>query len=184
MSATPTITKSTSERYDIRTGRHNEWAIIMVDERGGLLNIQSDYGNYGYHWSNHGCKTFKHFLIKIDTSYLINKIAPDQDFDAIATLKQFRDQAYQFIRTHRKELIYTRGQARALWEEVKSISEPHSPTEFVTEIQNSKLDELYPEPYHDPGLIHVPNRQATQFCERIWPIFVGALREEIGQPVD
>ena len=59
----PSVQKSVCERYDVRDGNHG-WAIIMVDERGGVLQINSDFGNWSYNWPHHGRESFKHFLVE------------------------------------------------------------------------------------------------------------------------
>jgi hypothetical protein len=74
------VTKSTCERYDLRW-KNCGWAIITIDENGGVFNCQSDYGDYSYCWPHHSRESFKHFLCEINTGYLLNKVAEEDFYD-------------------------------------------------------------------------------------------------------
>lgn len=92
--------KSHSERYDFtRIAGKSTWAIITIDENGGLLSIQSDYGDWSFAWPRHGRESFKHFLIEMgkDEDYFIKKVVRGE-----------REVDNERIRKHCKEMILDR----------------------------------------------------------------------------
>src|SRR5436309_2433761 len=104
------VHKTVCERYVVRDGKSG-WAVIMLDERGGMVSIQSDYGNYGYRWPYHGTKSFKLFLTQIDNHYLVRKLTMDmanrEEFDSDATLKRFEKRAKEVILEKRREQSFS-----------------------------------------------------------------------------
>lgn len=69
-------TKPRTWRYDLPNERGEGWAIIFIDER-GLFTAVSDYGNYGYWWTHHGCDDARRFFLRAerDYDYFANKLA-------------------------------------------------------------------------------------------------------------
>jgi hypothetical protein len=198
----PTVKKSTCERYDVRDGFDN-WAVIMLDEAGGVVSIQSAYGNWGYHWTHHGCKSLKHFLPKMDNWYLVNKLTNGaRDFDGEATLKQFtkgakqtiietrRERSFSMLAKTYKSAFYGCGSltspkfeqraARQCWDELENLEHPFDANSFAHAIQDSPgLNALFSQPWEDPGFVQVQDRQCTMFAERLWPVFIEAIKQEI-----
>lgn len=163
------ITKTTCERYSIRTERPGEWATIMISEEAGELNIQSDYGNWGNTWPNHGRASFKHFLCEISKSYLMAKLGATPDFDAAATVECVRRDMASYVEDAeiRKECL----------EELAEL-ETYSADSFLDSFANTDtLSDLFEEPHH--FLADKPNQQCTVFCENLWPPFIAFLKEEI-----
>lgn len=74
----PAVTKAQTETYRIRT--RNNWADITIYEpagpRTGGMQIHSDFGDWAFSWYDHGCKSFKHFILepKIFAPYFVPAI--------------------------------------------------------------------------------------------------------------
>lgn len=67
------------------------WARFDFDQGSGMLNIQSDCGNYGYRWCETGC-SFMELMVYVGEEYLIHKLCGNPDKVNIeATLKEARE---------------------------------------------------------------------------------------------
>lgn len=68
------------QQYHLRPGPDARfgWAVITVNERIGMLQVSSDWGNWNFRWSAPGMP-FKEFLIQmaVDPDYLIGKLTQD-----------------------------------------------------------------------------------------------------------
>ena len=51
------------------------WAQFVFDCSTGLLNINSDAGDYSYRWGYNEHEDFMHLMSRIDKHYLLNKIS-------------------------------------------------------------------------------------------------------------
>jgi hypothetical protein len=172
-----TFKKSTCERYDIREKNNWGWAIVTIDENGGLFNAQSDYGNYSYSWPNHGRKSFKDFILELvkDKSYFLGKVADDNYYYKDETEEDFKREV---IRA-RKEHELDENEARELWDEI--ISFDYSSKEYLeNEIYSSDIvDKYYPEPWYGFSVRKGCSPQAHAFCEKIMPILGEIIQKEI-----
>lgn len=134
------VTKAVCERYDVWVGR-SAWAVIMLDERGGVLSIQSDFGSYGHAWPSHGRQSFKHFLTELnDAHYLVGKLAPSrEEFDGPGTIEGFRRAILEDEDLHEPN----RNSALSMLDELSVADE----AEFVDSLQRvSMLSLLFPVP--------------------------------------
>jgi hypothetical protein len=86
------ISKKAIVKYKVRPEESSVWMEACLEswDGGGTLDIQSDYGNFGYRWGATGCKDFRAFLCKLDRDYFFGKMShADRDlFDPSATMKQ------------------------------------------------------------------------------------------------
>lgn len=174
----PSVKKSTCERYDVRSGHGHDWAVIMLDPRGGVLQINSDYGNWSYCWPHHGRESFKHFLVELgrDTDYFMGKLGGlPKHYRADDTLQL----CLREVCAQRRRGEITKEVARGAYEVIQN-SDNGSFDELIRDVDfDSYSRKVFPEPWeslprvvtHDPGLL--------MFVERIWPVFVAAIREEL-----
>ena len=83
------------------------WAIFDLDPGRGMLNIQSDCGNYAYRWPERGEDFLKIFQRTTD-GYLLEKLCgKPQDVDTEATIKRIREylEEMEIPKSRRKRLI-------------------------------------------------------------------------------
>lgn len=172
-----TFKKSTCERYDIRAKNNWGWAIITIDENGGLFNAQSDYGNYSYSWPHHGRKSFKHFILELveDKSYFLGKVADDNYYYQNETEEDFKREVLRA----RKEHELDENEARELWNEI--IEFDYSSKECLeNELYSSNIvAKYYPEPWYSFSPRKGCSPQAHAFCDKIMPIFGEIIEKEI-----
>lgn len=111
--------RSGSERYDIRLGKHDAWAIFTIGTD-GQFSCHSDYGDYNYWWSSIGSCTFKQFIVTLrDPDYLLGKVTGGRrTFNLRRTLQSWRDDIVEA----RKDQRITKDQARRLYDELDEDS--------------------------------------------------------------
>lgn len=67
------------------------WAIFDIDPGRGMLNIQSDCGNYAYRWPERG-DSFLKLMCGMEESYLIGKLCgKPQEFDEERTIARISE---------------------------------------------------------------------------------------------
>lgn len=64
------------------------WARFIFDCDNGRLNINSDAGDYSYGWGYNEHEEFMHLMARINSDYLLNKIANRSVFDLEESKKQ------------------------------------------------------------------------------------------------
>lgn len=64
------------------------WARFIFDCDNGRLNINSDAGDYSYGWGYNKHEDFMSLMARINTDYLLNKIADRTEFDLEARKKE------------------------------------------------------------------------------------------------
>lgn len=64
------------------------WARFIFDCDNGRLNINSDAGDYSYGWGYNDHEDFMHLMARINSDYLLNKIADRTVFDLEESKKQ------------------------------------------------------------------------------------------------
>lgn len=173
-----TYKKSTCERYDIRLKDSWGWAIITIDENGGLFNAQSDYGNYNYSWPNHGRKSFKHFILELvrDKSYFLRKVADDNFYYQEETEKAWKEQIIQ----DRQEEYLSQEEARELWDEVVEF-DYYTSSESIQHqcYENSVVCKYYDDPWEVFEVVSGFSPQAHAFVDVIMPILGEIIKKEI-----
>lgn len=171
-----TFKKSTCERYDIKFGGWG-WAIITIDERGGLFNCQSDYGTYAYTWPNHGSKTFKHFLIEISKSpdYLLKKVAQKTYFDFDSHLEKWKKTIFKM----RKEHEITKDQTRELFDFLDYLDSGASYDLIQMDILSNDLVSDLGAPWDIFEMDKDYTPDAYGFVSEVMPIFASILKNEI-----
>lgn len=174
-----TCKKSTCERYDIRLKEGYGWAIVTIDENGGLFNAQSDYGSYSYSWPCHGRDSFKHFILELveDKSYFLGKVANDKFYYMEKTEKAWKEEV---IRA-RREGELDKDQARELWDEIVDFDYTSDTSLQHQCYENYIVLKYYCEPWYSFDIIHSYSPQAHAFSNIIMPILGEIIKKEIEQ---
>lgn len=171
--------KSTCERYDIKLkDTYGGWAIITIDENGGLFNAHTDYGNYNYSWPNHGRKSFKHFILELvkDKSYFLGKVADDKYYYEDETEKAWKEEV---IRA-RKEEELNKEEARELWNEIVGFDYYTSRESIERQCyENDIVCKYYEEPWYSFDIVDGFSPQANTFADVIMPILGEIIQKEI-----
>jgi len=160
---TPSITRF----YQVQLG--SEWARFWVTDD-GCLSIMSDFGNYGYWWGGPGCE-FRAFLARErhgDTGYILGKLAGGkQHFYAEDTERKIKRRILEW----RREGALSKEKARKEWELVcLGIGDEHDAVRWY---DRTELQDAYDLTSYGPP------RQLVAFMDRLWPLFVDALRAEL-----
>lgn len=173
------FTKGPAECYHIRTDNGWSWATLIARDNGQVF-IASDYGNWFYWWSHHGCPSIKHFLIDIGEDYLRGKLGGiPRHFNQERVVTMM----LQSIVERRREGRLEKEKAREAWAALKERIDCYGSAEAFGQavFDNDALDGLFD--YEDlrGGMEHEPG--LIQFTERLWPLFVAELRRELGMEV-
>lgn len=171
--------KSSCERYDIRlTNHYGGWAIITIDENGGLFNAHTDYGNYNYSWPNHGRESFKHFILELvkDKHYFMNKIASCDYYCAEETEEAWKKQIIE----DRRDRELSKKEARELWNEIIEFDYHTSCHNIQRECyENETVCKYYCEPWYAFDTVMKYHPQTQAFVDLIMPIFGEIIQREI-----
>lgn len=169
--------KLTCERYDIKLKNSYGWAIITIDENGGLFNAQSDYGNYSYSWPNHGRKSFKHFILELvkDKHYFLKKVSCSNFYYPNETEILWKQEV---IRA-RKENELSKEEARELWDEIIDFDYTSVESLEYQLCENYVLSKYYSEPWDSFNISRDFSPQAYAFVNKIMPILGDILLQEI-----
>ena len=85
-------------RYYLPSAKGEGWAIFVLGSD-GYFSAVSDYGNYAYLWSAHGCDDFREFLLRADRDwdYFVNKLfmGRKKEYDGEATLKGIKEYLWE-----------------------------------------------------------------------------------------
>ncbi|KEH90591.1 hypothetical protein [Clostridium botulinum] len=174
-----TFKKSTCERYDIKLkDTYGGWAIITIDENGGLFNAHTDYGDYNYSWPNHGRKSFKHFILELvrDKSYFLGKVADNKYYYAEETEQAWKEEV---IRA-RKENELNQEEARELWDEIAGFDYYISNENIQHQCYESYIvSKYYCEPWYSFDVVCGFSPDANAFADIIMPILGEIIKKEI-----
>lgn len=175
----PTVSKAAhakSWRYylpNIRERREG-WAIFFLDEIGSFT-VLSDYGNYGYRWSEGGWWSkveydFRVFVLQTDDHYILGKISvPDSEYQDEKTLAAVKRAIIEARRCRAKSADW----ARTEWDLLRDCSDLYTAEDFARWSGSTQLDEYWD--YASYG----PSRQAVAFIENVMPRFRAMLRAEL-----
>ena len=159
-------------RYSLQSEHHEGWAVFLLDSY-GMLAVASDYGNYVHHWPRGGWGTgdFRVFLLGIDPSYLIGKLGHGRTvLDPAGTERRIRDTVLRA----RREQYLTKDRAQSEWDRV-GASDFADVVSFHDWYLNTSLEDAY------ELAVYQPEPQLVAFTQRVWPRFLAALREDLGQ---
>lgn len=164
------------ERYEIPSDRetHDGWAIIHVDSK-GFLGVVGAYGSYAYHWSSFE-GDFRKFLSGVDWHYLYCKLTHQQRvYDGPATLKAIENEL--------KERLTSNDLSDEQFEEetelLRGLEVEDNECGFRDWLRETKLADVW----HLDLAQFRPDLQCQQFCQKVWPKFISALKERRCTPL-
>lgn len=157
--------------YSVRD-RSWGWARFWLTSD-GCLSIMSDWGNYGYWWTHPGCE-IRQFLCGIDDSYLLGKLCSGQRdvVDDQGTERAIKGRILDL----RRRGVLSRDDARREWDHVSGCSFDNDVGVHEWYL-GTELDDAYELPRYEKS------PQAQAFVKHAWPLFVVALRRDIGAPL-
>jgi len=169
------VIRSTCEIYSVRGPKHSGWAKISLDEATGCVGIISDYGNWGYWWTNHGRESLKHFLTEVDKHYAWEKFTSRRrEYNHSRTIEKMKEEIQ-----------------RQLEEEIIDEDHSYNANTHLDFVEFESEDILCQAVYDSPELTSIfgdepwellekdEDPQFIMFFERLWPVFIEHLKEEI-----
>ena len=170
-----TFTKSKIEKYDIRWGR-GEWAIFSIDEKTGLIQCHSSFGDWSYQWPNHGRKSLKHFILELerDWQYLLGKVS-DKVFDFEKSVKKWK----RIILEDRRKYSIKKDEAREAYDLINDLDESQGEYCYIKMMERSAVSNLSPDAWEVFSAVSVYPSQAITFAKTIWPMLCEIIRDEI-----
>lgn len=172
-----TFTKSKIEKYDIRWS-HGEWAMFSIDEKTGMMQCLSSFGNWSYAWPNHGRKTFKHFLLEMerDWEYLLRKTS-NKVFDFDKSIAYWKNHIFDL----RRDGDCTKEQAREAFDVIDSLETDDAGYCAAVLNESQAISEVDPDFWELLGGIKCYSSKDIMFAKTIWPMFCEIIRSEIGE---
>jgi hypothetical protein len=114
--------------------------------------------------------TFRHFLLQCDDGYILTKIAPQQEWDADATLQSIKDA----ILGMRRDGGWSKEEAREEWDSLEYHEGFYSEWNFWEWSRDTKLTEV-----HELSCYKY-SEQARAFLERCWPRLKQEIKNDLG----
>lgn len=180
------VVKHSAERYDIQrrleNSQYHDWAIILISERGGVVSIQSDYGEWGHCWPSHGSPSLKHFLCRPDLhqEYLLRKFAKQKThFNCEATVMRLKQDILEQRREDRRGM--SKEKARRLFDAIDVAQADWSQNAdlFAAHLLWGRDSRYFWDHVSDGLCVLEYDPQCKTFLERLWPLFVEELRREL-----
>lgn len=155
-------------RYYMPCQQGEGWAVVFLDSM-GVLSTVSDWGNWGYRWSNWGHEDFRSFVLSLRADYLTEKFAPGRVFSGSKTAEAVR----RHIVENRKDRTFSKEQAQEEWDLIEEYTPFNDAADFDDWIGRTKLEE----PWFFATLANHP--MAESFCARVLPRLKDAIRAEL-----
>jgi hypothetical protein len=163
------------ERYHLRGD--SWWADITISSD-GVVNVQSDYGDYHYYWSSFG-DDIKNFLIGCDYGYLYGKFGMglSRVFNQKETIKRIRREILEYRRD-----VPDPQSCRTFYDITKNLENENFFTtqDWAKAIEDSDLARMYDYDLSSMPCVTEDNQQLKTFLMEIWPKFIEVLKNEKG----
>lgn len=110
-------------RYVVEPKNNEGWGIFLLDST-GMFCAYTDYGNYCYKWTYHGCKDFRSFVLQIchkgESDYVLGKLVGpnNKEYCAEGTLQNIKEAICE--QRHQNRL--TKAAARTEFDRLKEYS--------------------------------------------------------------
>jgi len=186
------VEKKTVEKYTVR-GDGLSWSIFTLDDETGDISVQSDWGNYSYIWNCRGNgKSLKDFLITAGVGYVKDKFSyPCNGGKKHVYRKESLDNFKRDIINARRDHQIPKHYARSFYEALDHLdlhgdinTVYHSVENMVSYLQDScELDLFDDGPWSDDydfmeNVVVGCSPQLNTFMEKVWPVFIDALKKE------
>lgn len=174
------ITKGTAEVFYIRPTGGFGWGIFFLDETTGTLSCVSDYGDYAYRWgNNHGRKSFKDFLAREgrDRHYFLKKLAGQSciEYKHDETVQNWKKSLIE----ERKREYCSKDDARHVWDLIDGLEDNGALA--VNEMLSDRTANSVLGPEVICDTVRDYTASATCFIDKLWPMFIEALRGDAGE---
>lgn len=156
-------------RYVVPSNKFGEWGIFLLDST-GYFSVVSDFGNYAYLWTHHGCADFREFLVGLEKDYLCSKLGTKGTLDEKKTLQligEALDQAEEDGSIPEEEMV----EERMILEELDSSDGVEAGFRDWSESTRLNPPWEYLCYSYPPDLLG--------FAEKVWPRFVELLRKDL-----
>lgn len=161
-------------RYCLPSEKGEGYAIIFIDSR-GVFSAVSDYGNYGYWWSHHGCRDIREFVMGLARDHYDYPASKFQNgrpdvYNGHETLKRVKEAICRL----RRDLSLDQDVARAAWDLLDEYGNLDSSEDFARwlDVQHHLSDAWELAVYETP-------RQIVAFCQKVLPRLAKLLRAEL-----
>lgn len=179
----PTDSKVRLWRYVLPSIRWEGWAIIILGSD-GYFSAVSDFGNYAYRWTAHGCRDFREFILGIGVDYLVSKISPGTEYSGECTHQRIveeiirrRREGSAYGNARRPRGLFGKSEAREEYELLRdSDVQGGSILEFAEWMKETRLNDQG-EAYE--LAVYRSDPQAVAFCEKVIPRLQELIRREI-----
>lgn len=156
-------------RYNVSSENYEGWGVFFLDSH-GTFSCVTDYGNYGYVWSNIGDSypDIRYFLVKghsKEDQYIANKLANGKkEYDGRATLENVKTiiKEKDFLEKDEEEYILTK------YNNLYSEYDYHT---WSTETNLNLFEEEVVE--------YVTPFQLQSFMKYLWPRFIEVMKKDL-----
>jgi hypothetical protein len=145
------------------------WGIFLMDST-GMFAAYTDYGNYCFKWTHHGCKDFREFIVKAYKSYdyILGKLT-SKVYSGKKTVKGIKEHILEYRRNN----WFDKKFARQEWDLINETEDMDSEHGFNEWYENTALDdasEFYATDW---------TPQAKAFAKKLMPRLAEVLRQEL-----
>lgn len=180
------IKKTSAEVYEIWAD--GEFACIAIQchnfskgRNAGRIMIHSTYGAWGYYWASIG-PLFKQFLCELDMPYTAVKFGAKDVFDENATLEAMMADLKEALDNRDLNLTEYHDAINAI--KVRMINPERSFEDwFYNDIEETILYDHFGAGMDLP-IRENPDPQFKGFWDKLWPLFVQKLKEELSEAVE
>lgn len=183
------VKKSTCDMYTLRSSIPHWWAIITLADN-GMLNVQSDYGDYNYLW-NLGGEPIRDFLLSCDIDYLKNKFGRNMKkvFNFEDTLRKIKIDILKYRHAGKISKDIAHQAWNFLHDRKFEVDDPSTIDDFYNYYLNHNWYILFDTEFnllqdvYDGDVSSVPMtmdmpHELNAFFEIIWPEFIKQLKKE------
>lgn len=174
-----TCDRSGASRYIMRLKtKTGPWAVVLLDERFGMIAIKTPEKGYLAFWPKHGSKTFRHFLVGVDAGYLGRNLSKPDQFDYKETV-----QCISRLADESAEDDLSLSEYEAIQRELAELKYDWSDNHitFGIKILNDypKIGSLFGYDMSSLPFVHTYEESLSIFLSDIWPAFQEILKKEI-----
>lgn len=180
------IKKTSAEVYEVWAD--GEFACIAIQchddfhpTKGGRIMIHGTFGSWGYYWT-HISPRFKQFLCELDMSYTAVKFGAKDIFDEKATLEAMKADLKEALDEGSLNLTEYLEAIEAIKERMKNPERS-----FEDWFYNSSDETILYDHFGagmDLPMRSNPCPQFKGFWDKLWPLFVQKLKEELSELVE
>jgi hypothetical protein len=179
------IKKTSAEVYEIHN--NGEFACIAIQchnfsksKNAGRIMIHSTFGAWGYCWGSTG-PLFKEFLCDLDYAYTSVKFGAKDVFNEEATLKAMMDDLKEGLDNGDLNLTEHHDAINAIKARIKNADRSFE-TWFYDNSDETILYDHFGAGMDLP-IRENPEPQFKGFWDKLWPLFVQKLKEELSEVV-